>query len=182
MNRTTRIGVVAALAAMLSVAAWAASGPENDGLGSAPGRRMESKERRDSLFEKHVARLPPEEQRLERAMRPLMDSMMRLTRDYRRKAKDGADPRSLTAERAAIVSLDAQIQKTRAENREAWLDMLARTGVPVGPDGPMHHRRPHHQDGSDQRSGPNGPESDNPPPGPDCPMMHGDDGMPPPED
>lgn len=163
MNRTTKIGTVAVLAAMLSTAAWSASGPERDGREPAPEQRAEFEERREERFQKRLAELSPEEQRLARAMRPLRDSMMRLTREYRRKAKDGAPPRSLTAERAAIVALDAEIQRVRAENREAWLDMLARRNSPVGPGGPMRHRRGHR---AESRVGG--------PPGLECPMTRGE--------
>lgn len=167
MNRTTKIGTVAVLAATLSMATWAASGPERDGEGPSQQQRAKFEERREANFQKRLAELSPEEQRLAQAMRPLHDSMMRLTRDYRRKAKDGVHPRSLAAERGAIVALDAEIQRVRAENREAWLDMLARRNSPMDPGGSMRHGR--HQRKESRTGGS---------PGHECPMMHGGDETP----
>lgn len=172
MNKTKRIKSIAILAGMLAAATWAASGVENADETRLPEQGARSKERRDAMFEQRMAKLPPEQQRLHREMRPLRDSMMRLTRDYRRKAKDGTPPRSLTQERAAILALEGKIQMVQAENREAWLDMLARGDGPMGPGGPMRHRRHHHKD---DRAGE--------PPHPECPMTQDDDKTPPsPED
>jgi len=172
MNRTARIGLVAALAAGLSVGTWAAS--DNGAKGPTPEQRKEFEQKRKEMMEKRISKLPPEEQKLARALEPLRDSLMRAMGDYHRKVKDGAAARSLTVERANITTLESQIQKLQAENRDVWLDLLADMPGPGGPGG--HGKGPGHHGMKDGKGAPE-----------DCPMHHGEkDGdeppPPPPED
>jgi len=175
MNRiTAKIGLAAALAAGLAVSAWAAEG--KDGKGPTPEQRKEFELKRQEMMEKRLAKLPAEEQKLARALEPLRDSLMHAMGDYHHKVKEGAAARSLTVERANITTLESQIQKLQAENREVWLDLLADLPGPgMGPGG-------HGKGGPDghhwKKDGSKG--------GPDCPMHHGDMGgdepPPPPQD
>jgi len=133
MKRTTTLGLVALLATGLSIAAFA--GPDHHGKGPTPEQRKEFQEKRKEFIEKRLAKLPVDEQKLARALEPLRDSLMRTMGDYRHKVKGGAAARSLTAERATIASLEAQIQKLQSDNREVWLDLLADLPGPGGHEG-----------------------------------------------
>jgi Spy/CpxP family protein refolding chaperone len=167
MIRTSTLGLVTSLAAALSIAAFA--GFEHEGNSPTPQQRKEFQERHKESIEKRLAKLPAEEQKLARTLQPLRDSLMRTMGDYKRKVKDGAAARSLTAERSTIASLEAQIQKLQSDNREVWLDLLA--------DLP----------GPEARGGPGGPHGKFGKGGPECPKRsdkdcprHGDGELPPP--
>jgi hypothetical protein len=162
MNRIAKIGTVALLATGLSVAAFAAIKTDHKGP---------TAEQRKEFLEKRISKLPAEEQRLARELFPLRDSLMRVMGDYQRKArKDSTAPRSLTAERTAIASLEAQIQRLQASNQEVWLDLLAHTPGPGGPGFARHH-------GRHGKGGPDCPPPGEPKDGPDD---DGPDDLPPP--
>ena len=165
MKRTITFGLVATLAAGLGIAAFA--GSDHEGRGPTPEQRKE-------FLEKHLANLPAPEQSLARTLEPLRDSLRHAIGDYHHKVKDGATARSLKAERAIIVSLQAQIQKLQADNQEVWLDLLADLPGPVmkggregkgppwmdgkgGPDCPRH---------GDMKDCPRHRDGENPPPPP----------------
>jgi hypothetical protein len=133
MNNTAKVGWLALFATGLSVAAFAASKP--DFKGPTPEQRKE-------FLEKRIAKLSPDEQRLARELAPLRDSLMHAMREYHHKVKDGAEPRSLTAERNTIASMESQIQRVQTENQEVWLDLLAHIPGPGDHEFGKHHGRP----------------------------------------
>jgi len=153
MKRTTTLGLVATLAAGLSIAAFA--GSDHEGKGPTPEQRKEFQEKRQAMIEERLAKLPAEEQKLARALEPLRDSLMHAIGDYHHKVKAGAAARSLATERANIASLEGQIQKLQAENRETWLDLLADLPGPGGMGGPHGKGGP---DGHGWKDGKGGPE------------------------
>lgn len=157
MKQMTKIAWIAVLASGLSVAAFAAA--EHKGFRPSPEQRKE-------FLEKRIAKLPGEAQNLARELAPLRDSLFQAMGSYHRQVKDGAPPRSLTAQRALITSLEARIHKLQSENQEAWLDLLASM--------PMHRGGPK-MDKHRMRPGEDGPE---------CPLQHpgpgGLDDLPPP--
>ncbi len=166
MNRIAKIGWVALLATgILSTAALAAAKPDRQGPTDEP---------RKAFLEKRLAKLPADEQRLARQLWPLRDSLMRAMGDYHRKVADGAVPRSLTAERNAVASLESQIQRLQTENQEVWLDLLARM---PGPGFPRHGMHPgkggRHEPPPPPDAGEDGPDEDGssetPPPPPPAP-------------
>jgi len=173
MKRTTTLGLVAVLAAGMSIAAFA--GTEREQKGPTPEQRKEFQEKRKESFEKRISKLSADEQKLARALEPLRDSLMRTLRDYHHKVKDGAAARSLTTERATIASLEGQIQKLQAENREVWLDLLANLPGPGGPEGMRGPGGPHRRGDKADKDGPDCPKHDDK----DCPR-HGEGEMPPP--
>ena len=154
MTPTRRMGLATLLAAGMAATAWSAA-VDSAACGKAPGtgRRKSFEAERKEAMERRFAALPAQERELARALEPLRDSLFRTMGDYRRKVRDGADPRSLTTERATIASLTSQIENIQANNRDVWLDLQAHFPEPgPGPRGPG---RGHH-----------------PPPGP--PMDQGD--------
>jgi hypothetical protein len=160
MNRISRIGTVALLATGLSVAVVAVVKSEHKGPTS---------EQRKEFLEKRLAKLPSDELRLARELFPLRDSLMRVMGDYHRKVREGAEPRTLTAERSTITSVESQIQRLQTENQEVWLDLLAHMPGPDGPRFGRHHKRPG-KDGPGQPppagEGPDDGAMDDPPPPP----------------
>lgn len=84
-----------------------------------------SPEKRKEFFEKRISKLPPQEQALARQIQPLRDSLFRSIGQYKRKVHDGAQARSLTAERATIQSLQASIYALETQNPDVTLDLLA---------------------------------------------------------
>jgi hypothetical protein len=108
------------------------------------------------LLEKKIAKLPAQEQELARKILPLRDSLMRTVGEYQHKVHKGTAARSLTAERAAIKSLQSQIYALEAQNPDVTLDLLA--DLP-GPGGFGHHGGPGHH-GADSLAPPPPPEDD----------------------
>jgi len=108
------------------------------------------------LLEKRLAKLPAQEQELARKIAPLRDSLARTIGGYQHKVHKGTAARSLTAERATIRSLQAQIYALEAQNPDVTLDLLA--DLP-GPGGCGPHGGPGHH-GADSLAPPPPPEDD----------------------
>ncbi len=162
MNRLTKIACLAVFATGLSAAAFA----EGSRRHKAP-----TPEQRKEFLEKRIAKLPVEEQRLARVLAPLRDSLMHAMGDYHHRVKEGAQPRSLTAERNAIASLESQILRLQVENQEVWLDLVAHMPGPKDRRDRRHGDPDHDRPGSkDPREAP-GPDEPNemPPPPPPIP-------------
>jgi transposase len=145
MNRKklSTFAVIAVLAAGVTAFAWAKEEQRSP--------RREDHNRLERLMEERMANLPEAEQALAKSLRPLHDSLRRVIGEYTRKVRDGADARSLVAERARITSLKSEIARLESANPEIALDLLAHLPPPG-----MEHRR--------------GPKNDKSP----CPMMSGD--------
>ena len=95
------------------------------GLAIARPGEGPSPEQRKEFFEKRIAKLPAQEQELARRIEPLRDSLFRTIGQYKHKVHDGAQARSLTAERSTIQSLQASIYALEIQNPDVTLDLLA---------------------------------------------------------
>jgi hypothetical protein len=114
------------------------------GLAIARPGEGPSPEKRKEFLEKKIAKLPAQEQELARQIQPLRDSLFRAIGQYKHKVHDGAQARSLTAERSTIQSLQASIYALETQNPDVTLDLLADMPSPfMGKDGRGgwgHHR------------------------------------------
>ena len=100
------------------------------GLAIARPGEGPSPEQRKEFLEKKFAKLPAPEQELARAIQPLRDSLFRTMGQYKRKVHEGAQARSLTAERSTIQSLQASIYALETRNPDVTLDLLADLPAP----------------------------------------------------
>jgi|ERR1035437_4004854 hypothetical protein len=115
-----------------------------------------SPEKRKEFLEKNIAKLPVQEQDLARQIHPLRDSLFRTIGQYKRKVHDGAQARSLIAERSAIQSLRSRIYALESQNPDVTLDLMADMPSPFmskeGRGGWKHHRE-HGNDSSCAKGG-----------------------------
>lgn len=122
-----------------------------------------SPEKRKEFFEKQIAKLPAQEQDLARRIQPLRDSLFRTIGQYTHKVHDGAQARSLTAERSTIQSLQASIYALETQNPDVTLDLLADLPSPfLGREGRggWGHRREEGSDSSGDKGGHHPPPED----------------------
>ncbi|MBK9578176.1 MAG: hypothetical protein IPO40_13955 [Fibrobacteres bacterium] len=138
MNRKklSTVAVIAVLAAGITAFAWAKEEQRSP--------RRDDRNRVERLMEERLASLPEAEQALAKSLRPLHDSLRGVIGDYTRKVREGADARSLVAERAQITSLKSEIARLEAANPDISLDLLAHLPPPgmVHKRGPKNHRPP----------------------------------------
>ncbi|HNY31321.1 MAG TPA: hypothetical protein PKO15_10580 [Fibrobacteria bacterium] len=114
--------VLVLLSTAVAVFAW----PKGD-----RSRGIDPRNRIDRMMEERLASLSAPEQALAKALRPLQDSLGRTLHDYARKVGEGAEPRSLTVERARIQALKAEISRLEAADPEVSLDLLAHLPPPM---------------------------------------------------
>lgn len=151
--------LVACGISVLAAASLVLAGPE--------GREGPTPEQRKQFLERRLAKLPEPERALALQIVPLKDSLMRTVGDYKRKVRDGAQPRSLSAERSAIQGLQTRIWTLEAQNPDVTLDLLAHMPAPFE-GGPRWRHRPPPPRGDSLSGCPRrGPGGDSLPPPPD---------------
>lgn len=126
--------LAATLVLGLSAGLFAGSASEDGGCPHPP--------RDDVRGASHRPAPTPEQSAFLEGRRALHDSLGQAMRAYGRAVREGAAPRSPTAERERIADLAARLERHRLDNLELWLDMAA---YHPGPEGHRFHKGPKHR-------------------------------------
>lgn len=136
--------LAASLVLGLSAGLFAGSAPSEEGCPHPPRKEWRGDAKRPAPT--------PEQAAFLETRRALHDSLGQVLRSYSKAVREGATPRSLTAERGRIADLTSRLERHRLENLELWLDVAA---VHPGPEG-----RPFHKGRKHRRQAPPAPVAD----------------------
>lgn len=130
--------LAATLVLGLSAGLFAGSAPSEEGCPHPPRKEWRGDSKRPAPT--------PEQAAFLETRRSLHDSLGQAMRTYAKAVREGAAPRSLTAERQRIADLTARLERHRQDNLELWLDVAA---FHPGPEGrPFHKGRKHRRHGT----------------------------------